>query len=43
MTIGIVGTRSRDSERDLVLVVRAFLDFYKNGDTIVSGGCSKGW
>lgn len=41
-TIGIVGSRSRDSGRDLIATRRAFLKVYEKGDIIVSGGCSKG-
>lgn len=40
--IGIVGSRSRDSNTDLLLTTETFLDYYNEGDTIVSGGCPKG-
>jgi hypothetical protein len=41
-TIGIIGSRSRDSEDDLKQCEKAFLDIYEEGDEIVSGGCPKG-
>jgi len=40
--IGIVGTRSRDSEEDLKIIEKLFLEHYKPGDTICSGLCPKG-
>lgn len=40
--IGIVGSRRRDSLHDLALTEKAFNKVYEDGDTIVSGGCSKG-
>jgi len=40
--IGIVGSRRRDSTVDLEACRRIFLSVYKDGDTIVSGGCPKG-
>ena len=40
--IGIVGTRSRDTEADLEKVKDAFLKVYEEGDTICSGLCSRG-
>jgi len=40
--IGIVGTRSRDTEEDFKLVENAFLKVYQEGDIICSGMCSKG-
>jgi hypothetical protein len=42
MNIGIVGTRRRDSETAYHKVWVAFFDIYKEGDRIVSGGCSYG-
>jgi hypothetical protein len=42
MVIGIVGTRRRDSSGDYDLVEQAFLQVYKLGDEIVSGGCHSG-
>jgi len=42
MKIGIVGTRSRNSDEDYNLVENKFLSVYKKGDVIVSGGCSLG-
>ena len=41
-TIGIVGSRSRVTAVDMVLVTHAFLSIYKPGDRIVSGGCAAG-
>ena len=40
--IGIVGTRSRDSQVDCDIVEKALLDVYENGDTICSGLCPSG-
>ena len=40
--IGIVGSRRRAEGSDLASCAKAFLDIYKKGDTIVSGGCPKG-
>lgn len=41
-TIGIIGTRSRDTKEDFKLVEAAFLKIYKERDTICSGLCPKG-
>ena len=41
-TIGVVGSRGRDSEEDFKLVEKAFLKIYKEGDAICSGLCPKG-
>lgn len=41
-TIGIVGTRRRDSIDDLEKVAEAFLGVYEDGDVICSGLCPKG-
>ncbi len=41
-TIGIIGSRRRDTDEDYRLVLRDFLSIYQFGDRIVSGGCSKG-
>ena len=41
-TIGIIGSRRRDSNTDFMLTRQAFLEIYRNGDTICSGLCSKG-
>ena len=41
-TIGIVGTRSRDSEQDFDTVRDKFIDLYSVGDRICSGKCYKG-
>lgn len=42
MKIGIVGTRKRDDHDSYKKVEQIFLSIYKEGDVIVSGGCSKG-
>lgn len=42
MIIGIVGSRRRDTDKDYDLVEKAFLNLYKQSDSIVSGGCYKG-
>jgi len=41
-TIGVIGTRRRDSREDLKLVFKEFLKLYKEGDSICSGLCPKG-
>jgi len=41
-TIGIVGTRRRDTMKDLVKVEREFLKHYNEGDIICSGLCKSG-
>lgn len=41
-TIGIVGSRRRDSNEDFEMCLSAFERVYTKGDTIVSGGCPKG-
>lgn len=41
-TIGIVGSRRRDSLEDLETTRRIFLCIYEPGDTLVSGGCKLG-
>lgn len=41
-TIGIVGSRRRNSEKDFDLLVKVFFSIYESGDRIVSGGCPKG-
>lgn len=40
--IGIVGSRRRTSYSDFEKCEKAFLDIYKEGDWIVSGGCPSG-
>ena len=40
--IGIIGTRSRDSQEDYEQVENAFLEVYEEGDTICSGLCPRG-
>ena len=42
MIIGIVGSRRRNTKEDYQKVEEAFLKIYKDGDSICSGGCSKG-
>jgi hypothetical protein len=41
-TIGIVGTRDRNTINDFVLVEFAFFKIYEPGDRICSGLCPKG-
>ena len=41
-TIGIIGSRRRDSIQDYEACVKAFAQVYEPGDRIVSGGCPKG-
>ena len=41
-TIGIIGSRRRDTEDDYHIVENAFFKVYKPGDRICSGGCPKG-
>jgi len=40
--IGIIGTRSRNSEEDLISTEIAFANVYTKGDTICSGLCPQG-
>ena len=41
-TIGIVGSRRRNSDVDFELLKKIFFDIYEEGDKIVSGGCPRG-
>ena len=41
-TIGIVGSRRRDSNKDFMLIEEAFKNIYEPGDIICSGLCPKG-
>jgi len=41
-TIGIVGSRRRNSKEDYNLLEKWFLEVYEEGDQLVSGGCSSG-
>ena len=41
-TIGIVGSRRRNTSADKTVVYRQFLELYEIGDHIVSGGCPSG-
>lgn len=41
-TIGIVGSRRRDTDEDYSLTISALSKIYKNGDKLVSGGCPLG-
>ena len=41
-TIGIVGTRRKDTLADMKKVEEKFLELYEKGDTICSGKCYKG-
>jgi hypothetical protein len=42
MRIGITGSRRRNTMGDYALTCKKFYEIYQVGDTIVSGGCSKG-
>jgi hypothetical protein len=41
-TIGIIGSRRRNSPDDYLLVQEAFYQIYKKGDVVCSGLCWKG-
>ncbi len=41
-TIGIVGSRRRNSVSDYIKVAGVFYKIYRPGDRVVSGGCKKG-
>ena len=41
-TIGIVGSRRRDSEKDFAACCEALNKIFEEGDQLVSGGCPKG-
>lgn len=41
-TIGVIGSRRRDTKQDYELTEKQFLAIYQEGDIIVSGGCPKG-
>jgi|WetSurMetagenome_2_1015567.scaffolds.fasta_scaffold01454_21 hypothetical protein len=41
-TIGIIGSRRRNSPEDFLLVQEAFCQLYEEGDEICSGLCPKG-
>lgn len=41
-TIGIIGSRRRNSQGDFEQCKKKFLEIYEDGDQIVSGGCSRG-
>lgn len=40
--IGIVGSRKRDTKQDYNKVEKVFLEIYKPGDRLCSGGCPTG-
>lgn len=40
--IGVVGSRRRDSRDDYHIVRDKLLEYYEEGDVIVSGGCPQG-
>lgn len=42
ITLGIVGSRRRNTPNDLILVREAITDIYENGDWFVSGGRPEG-
>jgi hypothetical protein len=41
-TIGIIGSRSRNTQKDYLLCEIEFLNHYQAGDQICSGGCKSG-
>lgn len=41
-TIGIVGSRRRDSTQDFIKCYHKFLEVYQEEDRVVSGGCPQG-
>lgn len=41
-TIGIIGSRRRDTKEDLEETRKVFLSIFEKGDMICSGGCPKG-
>lgn len=41
-TIGVIGTRRRNSDKDKQVVVSKFLEVYELGDRICSGLCPEG-
>lgn len=41
-TIGIIGSRRRDSPQDFKMCFDTFFKYYEENDEIVSGGCWKG-
>jgi len=41
-TIGIIGSRRRDSHIDFKACEKVFLSVFEDGDELVSGGCPKG-
>lgn len=41
-SIGIIGSRRRDTTADLEVCRKVFLEHYEQGDVIVSGGCKQG-
>ena len=41
-TIGIIGSRRRDTIDDFKDCEKIFLEIYEDGDEIISGGCPKG-
>lgn len=41
-TIGIIGSRRRDTAEDYAICEKTFLELFEPGDEIVSGGCPQG-
>ena len=41
-TIGIIGSRRRNTSQDKTTVYTKFLEVYRDGDRLVSGGCPQG-
>lgn len=40
--IGIIGSRRRNTQKDFEQLEKSFLEIYKDGDEIISGGCASG-
>ena len=41
-SIGIIGSRRRNTQSDCDIVINKFREIYEEGDEIVSGGCPEG-
>jgi hypothetical protein len=41
-TIGVCGSRRRDTNKDYRLFYESFMNEFRKGDRMVSGGCKKG-
>ena len=40
--IGVIGSRTRNTDADLTLLLKKFKDVYQEGDWLCSGGCYSG-